>query len=175
MNVLNRSVLAVSAGLLVLGTAGCTPGGTAGGNDAPPPKKNGLANVDVCGVLTADDLAPLGIEPKGEPDSVVPSEPGCEYNSNGKTITLSKNETKTVDQYGKDTKFDKFEPVTVAGRRGASAISPGSAGTGFCGTLIDAGGGVIIVDAAAKSNVTGFDGCAESMKVAEKIAPRLPQ
>lgn len=179
MNVVTRSLAAVAGGLLVLGAAGCSAGGLAGedASPSPQPTKSGLASLDVCNVLTPEDLAPYGAALPGEPDNVTPSEPGCEYKGeeSGIKITLSKNETKTVDQYGKDTKFDKFEPVTVAGRHGASVISPGASGSGLCGTMIDAGGGVVLVDASARANNTQFDACAESLKVAEQIAPRLPQ
>lgn len=102
------------------------------------------------------------------------SEPGCYYNGERTAVIVYKNQEKTVEAYGQQDNWAKFDELTVDGRAAASAIDKSATQARICSTLFNAGGGSIIVDV-SESRDQGLDECAESQKIAEAIAPRMPR
>ncbi|WP_093265153.1 DUF3558 domain-containing protein [Saccharopolyspora shandongensis] len=157
----------------MLAIAAC--GGPAS-SDAPPPKEEpqGLAAIDPCALLTPEELKSFGFEESGEPDSSTSSEPGCRFNGRPFRATFSKNQEKTVESYGKQDNWAKFDRAEVDGRPAASAIDKSATQARICSALFNAGGGVIIIDV-SEFRDQGLDECAEGLKIAEAIAPRMPR
>ncbi|MEV5535521.1 DUF3558 domain-containing protein [Saccharopolyspora shandongensis] len=173
MRTLSRTAVAACVGTAVLAIAAC--GGPAP-DDSPDPteKPQGLAEIDPCALLTPDELKSFGFEESGEPDSGTSSEPGCRFNGRPFRATFSKNQEKTVESYGKQDNWAKFDRAEVDGRPAASAIDKSATQARICSALFNAGGGVIIIDV-SEFRDQGLDECAEGLKIAEAIAPRMPR
>ncbi|MER6991458.1 DUF3558 domain-containing protein [Saccharopolyspora hirsuta] len=175
MNRLSQAVVAACASVVVLALAGCGPSRS---SEEPAPgaqQPQALAAVDPCTLLTPEELQSFGFEAPGEPDTGISSEPGCRFNGRPFRATFSKNQEKTVDSYGrqKDT-WAKYDRLEIDGRPAASAIAEGSTQARLCSALFDAGGGVIIITV-SEFRDQGLDECAEGVKIAEAIAPRMPK
>nr|WP_246331260.1 DUF3558 domain-containing protein [Saccharopolyspora hordei] len=169
---MSRALVTVCAGGALLAAAGC--GGSAGQTPDPELKGQGLAQLDPCGILTEDELGAFGLEGPGSPEKGISSEPGCYYNGERTAVIVYKNQEKTVEAYGQQDNWAKFDELTVDGRAAASAIDKSATQARICSTLFNAGGGSIIVDV-SESRDQGLDECAESQKIAEAIAPRMPR
>lgn len=177
MSVLSRSLVAACAGFVLLGTAGCGPGGLAGddsGEPSAPPQEAGLAGVDPCAVLSPEKLTELGLEGPGQPLNDAPSEPGCDYMGDVIGATVSKNQGKTVESYAKQANWAKFESTDVNGRVGASAVDKGATQARICSAMFNAGGGVIVVDV-SETRPGNLDECGEALKIAKLIEPNVPK
>ncbi|MER7010373.1 DUF3558 domain-containing protein [Saccharopolyspora sp. NPDC000359] len=172
MKSLSQAVIAVCAGGVLLAVAGC--GGPAGQTPDPESQTQGLEQLDPCGIFTDDDLQAFGLEGPGSPETGIASEPGCYYNGDRTAVVVYKNQEQTVEAYGQQSNWAKFDALTVDGRKAASAIDKTATQARICSTLFDAGGGSIIVDV-SESRDQGLDECAESQKIAEAIAPRMPR
>ncbi|MEV6230671.1 DUF3558 domain-containing protein [Saccharopolyspora shandongensis] len=170
---LSRNVVAVCAGAVLLGVAGCGGGGDTTKDPAPTQQNQGLGQVDPCAVLTQEELNSLGFEGPGQKTGTS-SEPGCAFDSMQFGITVSKNEEKTVEAYGKQDSFAKFDRLQIDGRPAASAISKNATQADACTAMFDAGGGVILVDVSLL-RAKELDECGEALKIAEAIAPRMPK
>jgi hypothetical protein len=175
VSLLSRSSVAAVAGAMLVTVAGCGSGGLAGDetNESPPPPNAGLAGIDPCTVLSQDDLTAFGLKGPGSPEKGISSEPGCYFDGENIATILYKNQEKTVDAYGKQGNWAQFNKVDVSGRSGASAIDRSATQARICSTLFDAGGGAIIIDVTDRPG--NLDECAESLKIAQAIAPRLPK
>ncbi|MGI8311194.1 DUF3558 domain-containing protein [Saccharopolyspora hattusasensis] len=173
MKVFSRSVVAACAGAALLAAAGCG-GGAAKQKPEPTQEKQGLSQVDPCTMVPPEVLESFGLRGPGEPDSNTSSEPGCYFNGERIAGIFYKNQEKTVESYGRQDNWAKFDRAEVDGRPAASAIDKGSTQARICSALFDAGGGVIILTVTEKRD-QGLDECAEGLKIAEAIAPRMPR
>ncbi|GAA4612947.1 DUF3558 family protein [Saccharopolyspora hordei] len=178
MSTFPRSVVAVTAGLSLLGLAACSGGseGQSGSEEQPPTSAaagSGLAQFDPCGFFKPDELTSWGVSMTSEEFSPVDFEPGCQWEGENMGVTLQKNVTETVESYARSN-WDKYEQRSLGGRNGAIAITAGGTGMGGCNALVDAGGGVVIygVDGYKRDSV---DACAEVEKIASQTASRLPE
>ncbi|MEV0055783.1 DUF3558 domain-containing protein [Saccharopolyspora shandongensis] len=173
MKVLSRTVVAACAGAALLAAAGCG-GGTAKRDPEPAQEKQGLAQVDPCTMVTPDVLESFGLRGPGDPETGISSEPGCYFNGERISGIFYKNQEKTVESYGKQDNWAKYDRLQIDGRPAASAIDKSSTQARICSTLFDAGGGVIILSVTEKRD-QGLDECGEALKIAEAIAPRMPK
>ncbi|MER5389816.1 DUF3558 family protein [Saccharopolyspora sp. NPDC002686] len=175
MNVLSRAVFAACASAVALTVAGCG-GPTQGGDPASEAQsQKGLAVVDPCELLAPEQLKSFGFNGPGEPTSIVPSQPGCAFKGEPFSITVFKNEEETVESLGRqEGTWAKFDRLEVDGRPAASGISSGSTRARICSAMFNAGGGVIILTV-QEFRDQGLDECAEGLKVAEAVAPKLPK
>ncbi|KAA5828455.1 DUF3558 domain-containing protein [Saccharopolyspora hirsuta] len=174
MRMLSRNVVAVCAGAALLGAAGCGTGGETTNAPASTQQNIGLGQVDPCTVLTPEELSSLGFEGPGQKQEGISSEPGCAFDSLEFGITISKNEEKSVEEYGKQDSWAKFDQTQVDGRPAATGVSKNATQADVCTALVDAGGGVVLVDVSLL-RAKEMDECGEALKIAEKIAPRLPK
>ncbi|MEU6268747.1 DUF3558 domain-containing protein [Saccharopolyspora shandongensis] len=174
MKVLSRTLATVCAGVAVLAVAGC---GGPNSTETPASKTQtqGLAAIDPCTLLTPEELKSYGFEAPGEPTSNTASEPGCRFNGRPFRATFYKNQEKTVESYGQQQgTWAKYDRLEVDGRPAASAVAEGSTQARICSALFDAGDGVIILTL-SEFRDQGLDECAEGLKIAEAIAPRMPR
>ncbi|GAA0520773.1 hypothetical protein GCM10009545_23560 [Saccharopolyspora thermophila] len=81
-----------------------------------------------------------------------------------------------MDSYKSDGNWDSYEPIgEIDGRKAARAVAKGASGQGGCSALIDAGGGVVIVDVVGVMRDSVPDTCGEAERAARQIAPKLPK
>ncbi|MCX2733378.1 DUF3558 family protein [Saccharopolyspora sp. NFXS83] len=166
------AVLAIGALLAVPGCAVRAQPEVPGA--AAPARETGLESTDPCALLTEDELAARGAWPPGYPNRNVPAEPGCDYDGDPFGYSFFKNQEMTVESYGAQGNWAKFDRRELNGRAAANAINASSTGGRICSTMFDAGGGVIIVTA-GELNDEGRDECAESWQVAELVEPKMPR
>ncbi|MFN2494320.1 MAG: DUF3558 domain-containing protein [Pseudonocardiaceae bacterium] len=159
-----------TAGFLL---GGC--GSTASGTPAPPSVAD-ASGVDMCTVLTDAELSALGIDPGTREQTDRWGLIGCGWL--GKPFTLSlKRDGETIDEYvarRDDPAFTGFRENTVKGRAGVQ-LSVESDRTD-CAQMID-GGSVslrVAVAPAFSLEPRPLDSCAEALRIAEMIEPRLP-
>lgn len=165
------AVAAATAGLL-LGGCGSDVSGT-----LTPPLVADASGVDMCTILADAELSARGIEPgTREPmDSV--GLIGCGWLGKPFTLSLARND-ETVTEYvarRDDPAFTRFQENTVNGRAGAQ-LSVESDRTD-CAQIVD-GGSVslrVAVAPAFSLEPLPIDSCAEALRIAETIEPRLPQ
>lgn len=176
MKTLSRPLRAAVAGLALFSMAGCAQGGsTEGDSDKPPaPAGAALAKVDPCKIMTPEQLTSAGLPTQGEAIGQFDFEPACNYSGDVATITLSRNATTTLDALGGQSNWGEFTKIDVNGRPAARAKNAGATDD-MCSTIVSAGGGVVSVDALAADPRKPFDGCAESLKIAQQIEPSLPK
>ena len=169
----NRLSAFLAAALLPL--SGCALNSSADESAAArPDPAGGLSGTDPCTLLAEDELVSYGVLLPGYPNASISAEPGCDFDGDPFGYSFAKNQQMTVDKYGSQDNWAKFDRRDLQGRKAASAIDSGSVGARICSTMVDAGGGVVIVTA-GELNDEGRDECAESWRLAEVIAPRLPR
>lgn len=172
MSALSRFIVATTVGVVLAGSASCGVGVT------PSPSSqqagSGLANLDLCKVMTPQQLGAAGLPTQGELVSQIPTEPGCSFDGNKLLLTFYKNQTETIDSYQKDGNWAQYTKTTVNGRTAAQAITAGSQTAGVCNTLMNAGGGVVIVTVTAPETPEN-QVCDESAKYAQEVEPNLPK
>jgi hypothetical protein len=131
----------------------------------------------MCTILTDNELAGLGIKlASREPNNRL-GEAGCGWIGKPFTLDLERGKD-TVAQYQTrraDPTFVSFADNTVNGRDGVrfSVRSDHS----DCAQLIDGGPVGLVVSVAQAGSYTGppIDSCAEGMRIAQMIEPRLPK
>ncbi|QIZ36295.1 DUF3558 family protein [Saccharopolyspora sp. ASAGF58] len=163
---------AVCAGVAALMIAGC--GGPAAKREPADTQPQGLASVDPCTLLTPDELKSFGFKGPGEPETTISSEPGCSFSGRPLGATFYKYQEKTVEAYSHKENWSKFDRLQIDGRAAASATSESGQAARICSAMFDAGGGVIVIDVSEVMD-QGLDECAEALKVAQVIAPRMPR
>ncbi len=178
MNRLFRSILGVSASVLLAGVSGCAA--PSGDPEAAPPsggqQGKALESFDPCTFFKPDELKSWGMPPtQGEDDTQLSWEPTCTWHGDEKNISLSKNVEETVASYKENGNWESYEEQQVAGRSGAVAQVAGAESSGMgCNVLIDAGGGVAIYQTTIDAT-SAVDPCPELMKTVEATASRLPE
>lgn len=178
MSTFSRTVVVAAAGFALLGLSSCSggsTGNTGNGGDTPTmtSASSGLESFDVCNFFTPEDLSSAGVAGPGEPDSTIPSEPGCNYQGDKMDLALYKVSDTAFDKYTTQGNFAEIQPFEISGRKAATGVTAGSEGQGICSTFLDASGGTIIVTVTGEDR-DSVDACGESRKVAEQISPRLP-
>ena len=166
----DRVVLVVMAGLLV-GSCGTSTPGAAGPSEAGDASKVGM-----CTILTREELRKLGIrlDTRREVDKLGVA--GCDWLGEPIRLSLERDES-TIAEYVKrrdEPVFYGFRENKVNGRPGVqfSVTSTGEQ----CEQLMDGGPVSISVSVAAASSLGApIDPCAEALRIAEMIEPRLPE
>jgi hypothetical protein len=157
-------MLAVAVALVV---AGC-------GSPAPV---TDASRVDMCTVLTDSELSRLGVVPDTRKPVEQLGSVGCSWLGTPFTLDLERDQN-TVASYKarqRGPAFITFAENTVNGRAGVRfAVDRG--GTA-CEQLIDGGSVSLVVSVAPASSDTGpkIDSCAEALRIAQLIEPRLPK
>ncbi|MFN2494492.1 MAG: DUF3558 domain-containing protein [Pseudonocardiaceae bacterium] len=163
---------AVAAAGLLLGSCGSTASGT-----PVPPAVADASGVDMCTILTDAELTALGIEPDTREPMDLLGVIGCGWLGQPITLSLGRND-ETVAEYVNrrdDPAFTSFRENTVNGRSGVQ-LSVESDRTD-CAQMVD-GGSVslrVAVAPAFSLEPRPIYSCAEALRIAEMIEPRLPQ
>lgn len=154
--------------------AGC---GAPGSGTAPPPAVADSSRVDMCTILTDQELGRLGIrpdtrEPVEQQDSV-----GCYWRGTPFALTLERDK-QTVASYKarqRGPALITFAENEVNGRAGVR-FGVENDGTD-CEQLIDGGSVSLVVSVAPQLSATGpkVDSCAEALRIAQMVEPRLPR
>jgi hypothetical protein len=164
-------MLVVTVGLLVggCGAAGSGTPAVAGVADA--------SRVDMCTVLTDAELIGLGIRLDTRKQVNELGEVGCRWVGKPFTLDLERGKD-TVAAYQArrhDPAFTSFADNTVNGRAGVhfSVVRDRT----DCAQLIDGGsvGLVVAVAPAFSLEPQPIDSCAEALRIAQMIEPRLPK
>jgi hypothetical protein len=135
------------------------------------------SRVDMCTVLTDNELAGLGLKLSSREPNNRLGEVGCGWVGQPFTLDLERGKD-TLAQYRarrNDPAFTSFADNTVNGRAGGR-LSVGSDGRD-CTQLIDGGPVGLVVSVAQSGLYTGppINSCAEAMRIAQMIEPRLPK
>jgi Protein of unknown function (DUF3558) len=166
-----RRVLVVTLGLL---TAGC--GSQVSGAPTLPAGAD-ASRVDMCTILTDPELTGLGIKLNTRKQVNQLGSVGCEWV--GKPITLDlerdKDSVAAYQARRQDPTFTSFADNTVNGRPGAH-LSVRRDRTD-CTQLMDGGPVSLVVAVAPAFSLSGpsVDSCAEALRIAQVIEPRLPK
>lgn len=181
MTALSRSMISATAGLVLIGLAGCS-GGAADGGGAPtegkpaPEAGGALQSFDPCSFLSPEDLSAAGVKGPGEKQDNFDHEPGCSFEGQNILLTVYKNQEETVTKYEKDGNWDKYEKFDLNGRNAARAVEAGGGSVDAgCSVVVDAGGGVVLVDVTEAMPGSVSDKCGEAEKIARQIEPKLPK
>ena len=159
---------------LVLLAAGCSAQ-TAG--SPPSPAVGDASRVDMCTILTDAELAGLGIKLTSRKPNNRLGEVGCRWAGQPFTLDLERGK-ESVAQYRArrdDPAFTSFADNTVNGRAGARLSVESDRSD--CTQLIDGGSVGLVVSVAQSGLYTGppINTCAEAMRIAQMIEPRLPR
>jgi hypothetical protein len=163
-------------GAAVLLAAGC--GSHSQGSDpAPSPPVADASRVDMCTILTDQELGQLGIKlNSGKPVNRL-GLVGCKWLGTPFTLDLDRDKD-TVAQYQarrRDPAFTSFTDNTVNRRAGAQLSVRRDRSD--CTQLVDGGTVSLTVSVAQSGLWTGpqIDSCAEALRIAQMIEPRLPK
>jgi Protein of unknown function (DUF3558) len=160
-------VLMVAVGLLAVGCAHRTPGTPVA--DA--------STVDMCTILTGAELSQLGIRPDSHEPVDQAGSVGCEWKGEPVAVSLERDE-ETVASYRarRGPAFVTFAENVVNGRAGVTFSVHRDGGTD-CEQLMDGGpvSLVVRVTSALRPNGPQIDSCAEALRIAQLIEPRLPR
>jgi hypothetical protein len=169
--VVAAALVVAAVGMLAVGCAARVPG-------APPSSAAADASkVDMCTVLTDAELSRLGIRPDTRKPVDQLGSVGCEWV--GKPFALSlERDRETVASYRtrrRGPAFITFAENTVNGRAGVTfgVDLDGS----DCEQLMDGGSVSLVVRVASPFSSDGprIDSCAEALRIAQLIEPRLPK
>jgi Protein of unknown function (DUF3558) len=159
--------------VVALVAAGC---GAPGPGNAPPTVADS-GQVDMCTILTDQELTQLGARPDSRELVDRPGSVGCSWRGTPFALTLER-DGETVAAYkarDRGPALITFAENTVNGRAGVRfGVEHG--GTD-CEQLIDGGSVSLVVSVAPALSVTGpkVDSCAEALRIAQMIEPRLPK
>ncbi|MGH3922252.1 MAG: DUF3558 family protein [Pseudonocardiaceae bacterium] len=157
-------------GVLVAGCGSQVPGVPA------PPAVADASKVDMCTILSDTELGGLGIkqdtrEPFDEVGVV-----GCGWVGEPFTLSLDrdKHTLASYQDLRRDAAFVSFADNTVNGRAGTQLVL--DRGGSQCTQLMDGGPVSLTVSVAASSDLgPPIDACAEALRIAQMIEPRLPK
>ena len=144
---------------------------------AASPTVGDASRVDMCTILTDQELTGLGMELDSREQVSELGAVGCQWV--GKRIRLSLERDKdTIAQYKarrNDPAFTSFGDDTVNGRAGVHLSVERDRAD--CAQLID-GGPVSLTVAVAQAGLYSgpkIDSCAEALRIAQLLEPRLPK
>lgn len=160
---------------VVLVTAGCGSSQVAG--PAAPPTVGDASRVDMCTILTDQELSQLGIKADSRRSVEQLGSVGCAWLGTPFTLNLERDK-ETVAAYKarqRGPAFITYAENTVNGRAGIR-FAVDSGGTA-CEQLMDGGSVSLVVSVAPAMslNAPKVDSCAEALRIAQKIEPRLPK
>jgi hypothetical protein len=162
--------MAALAGLMLM--VGC------GSEAVDEPMRSAVADasqVDMCTILTDAELSGLGINPDTRKSVDELGVSGCKWVGMPFTLDLGRNE-ETVSEYAarKDlSTFVYFMENTVNSRAGFQFSV--TRALPQCVQLLDGGSVSLRIAVAASSSLgSPIDACAEALRIAEMIEPRLP-
>lgn len=131
----------------------------------------------MCTILTGAELTALGVQLDTRTRFNKAGVVGCRWLGKPFTLSLERdNDTLAGYQaHRHDPKFVNFADNTVNGRAGAH-LGVGPSGS-QCAQLIDGGSVSLSVSVAVPSNLNPppIDPCAEALRIAQMIEPRLPK
>lgn len=144
---------------------------------APFPPVADASRVDMCTVLTDQELSQLGVEMDTRKPVNRLGLVGCKWQGKPYLLGLER-ERDTVAQYKErrhDPAFTSFADNMVNGRTGAH-LSVGR-DRSDCTQLIDGGSVALSVNVSPAFSLNGpkIDSCAEALRIAQMIEPRLPK
>ena len=161
---------AAAAGLLAVALAGC--GGEVVGQPQPSPAVSSLVSFDGCTALSQEQLQSLGLRPQGDPLDRA-GEVGCSWLGDPFSMSITKDSDDGLAYYEQQApRFTKYEENAVAGFPGAQIASTATGEE--CGQVIEVGGGSVVVGISYDPGHQG-DPCADALRIAEMIAPKLPR
>ncbi len=166
-------------GVVLVTAVGLLAGGCGSQVPATPasPTAADASGVDMCTILTDAELTGLGIKLGTRKPVHELGEVGCGWVGKPFTLDLERGKD-TIATYRarrNDPTFTSFADNTVNGRAGVH-FSVGR-DRSDCAQLID-GGSVALVVAVAPAfslNPQPIDSCAEALRIAQMIEPRLPK
>lgn len=169
------AVLAVAAALL---TAGCgAPAPTPPVATPTPAAVPNASGVDMCTILTDAELTALGARVGTRTPFNKSGVVGCRWQGNSSTLSLERDNATLAgyQAHRNDPQFINFTDNTVNDRSGAHfGVDPHGS---QCAQLIDGGLVALSVSVAVPStlNPRPTDPCAEALRIAQMIEPRLPK
>ncbi|MGH3771398.1 MAG: DUF3558 family protein [Pseudonocardiaceae bacterium] len=162
-------------GLLVAGCGAQVSGAPA--SKTPAPAVADSRQVQMCTILTGAELTTLGVRLDTRRKFNKMGVVGCRWLGKPFTLSLARdNDTLAGYQASRhDPKFVNFVDNTVNSRAGAHfGVDPSGS---HCAQLIDGGSVSLSVSVAVPTTVNPrpVDPCAEALRIAQMIEPRLPQ
>jgi hypothetical protein len=166
-----RRLLVIPAALVA---AGCSAPVAGSGQ---PPTMADSSRVDMCTILTDQELSQLGARPDSREPVDRPGSVGCSWRGTPFALTLER-DAETVAAYkarDRGPALITFAENTVNGRAGVR-FGVEHDGTD-CEQLIDGGSVSLVVSVAPALSVNRpkVDSCAEALRIAQMIEPRLPK
>ncbi len=157
-----------AAFMLVLLAAGCGAGSSPAVSDS--------RQVDMCTILPDAELSQLGIRPSTRTPVDRAGSVGCEWTAASFTVSLERDSQPLASYRARPRPaFINYTDNMVNGRRGAR-FKVDRGGTD-CEQLMDGGPVSLVVSVApaVTGNARPVDSCAEALRIAESIEPRLPK
>lgn len=164
-------VVVVVAGLLV---GGC--GSEVAGAPAAP-EVGDASRVDMCTILTDAELSGLGIDLSSRKQVDELGVVGCQWRGKPITLRLERDEDPIAEYVARrdDPTFTSFRENEVNDRVGVQLAVRRSGEQ--CDQLVDGGPVSLVVGVAEAFSLQAvdLDSCAEALRIAEMIEPRLPE
>jgi hypothetical protein len=164
------AVTVILAGMLA---AGCS----SQVSQPPPVPVAGGSHVDMCTILNDSELTSLGVRPSTRKNFNKAGVIGCRWQAKTYTLSMARDNSTLAGYraHRNDPNFVNFADNSVNGRAG-SHFGVDQSGS-QCAQLIDGGSASLSVSVAAPPNVTPrpVDPCAEALRIAQIIEPRLPK
>jgi hypothetical protein len=175
---MNWGPVALSAAALLAGAGGCAGFPPAGPSNQPaPPAVADASRVDMCTILTGDELAKLGLHVPSRQRVNTAGVVGCRWPGKPYLLSLERAEGSLAGYraHRNDPTYVGFTDNTVNGRAGAHFGVDRSGAQ--CAQLMDGGPVVLSVSVAVPPNQNPrvVDPCAEALRIAQMIEPRLPK
>lgn len=170
---MNRGIVTAAVAVTGLLMGGCSSE-TAGTPVSPVAAD--ASGVDMCTILPDAELSQLGIRVDTRQPMDRLGEVGCGWVGKPFTLDLERSRDTVADYVARrhDPQFVTFAENTVNGRAGAK-FSVSLSGED-CVQLMDGGPVALSVGVAAASSLgPPIDPCAEALRIAELIEPRLPE
>jgi Protein of unknown function (DUF3558) len=165
-----KRVLVVTLGLLA---AGCS---SQASGPAPSPAVADASRVDMCTTLTDAELSQFGIKLNTRKQDNELGVVGCGWVGKPFTLSLERDRNNLASYQARryDPAFTSFAENTVNGRAG---IQLGvRRDREQCAQFMDGGPVSLVVSVAASSSLgPPIDPCAEALRIAQMIEPRLPK
>lgn len=163
--------LLATVGFLAAGCGSRTPGAQ------PPPPVADASRVNMCTILTDQELTGLGIDRSTRKPENVLGLVGCGWLGKPFTLRLERDK-ETIASYvarRTDPSFVTFARNTVHGRAGIQIRLRRSGDQ--CDQSMDGGPVSVTVGVAAafSPDPPPFDACAQALRIAQLIEPRLPK
>lgn len=167
---------AVALAMMALLAAGCSSRQSPAPAPAPPPVAD-AGKVDMCTILTDTELTSLGAQPGTRKNFNNSGVIGCRWQGTSYTLSMERDNSTLAGYraHRSDPSFVNFVDNTVNGRAG-SHFGVDKSGS-QCVQLIDGGSASLSVSVAVPHNMTPppVDPCAEALRIAQMIEPRLPK